>query len=78
MQRNRSEGMDISAFFGVIRRRLWIIAITVVVAAGVAYVISNGQENKYSASATLFLQGGSTSSQTAPTFDAPVPVSVIR
>ena len=57
MQKNRSEGMDVSAFFGALRRRVLVIVAAVVVGAGVAYLVSSGQESKYEASAKLLLRG---------------------
>jgi capsular exopolysaccharide synthesis family protein len=49
--------MDISAFFGLLRRRAPIIIVAVLVAAAAAYVISDRQERKYTATAKLLLQG---------------------
>ncbi len=53
----RREGMDISAFFGFLRRRGPIIALAVAVGALAGYVISNGQDERYSAGASVLLEG---------------------
>jgi polysaccharide biosynthesis transport protein len=49
--------MDISAFFGVLRRGALIIIGVAVVAAAAGYFISNRQEAEYSATTALLLQG---------------------
>lgn len=72
--RQRSEGMDISAFFGVLRRRILIIAVAVVVAAGGAYVVSKGQEAKYSATTKLLLKG-TPPNQARQVFAPPLPAT---
>ncbi len=54
---HRREGVDISAFFGLLRRRGLIVVLAVAVGAIAGYVISNSKEDKYVASATLLLRG---------------------
>ncbi len=70
----RAEGMDISAFFGVLRRRLLIIAVAVVVASGAAYFASKGQDPVYEATSQLLLKGA-TSGGTESTFAAQLPTT---
>jgi succinoglycan biosynthesis transport protein ExoP len=53
----KAEGMDVSALFGVLRRGALIIVGVAAIAALAAYLISKGQETKYSASTALLLQG---------------------
>lgn len=48
--------MDISAFLGVLRRGALIILVTAIATAAVAYLISTGQETKYSAATDLLLE----------------------
>src|SRR3954453_10609126 len=74
--RQQSDGMDISAFFDVLRRRILIIAVTVLAAAGGAYFISKGQDEKYSSSAKLLLQGARADQPGAQGFGPTVPASV--
>ena len=70
----RAEGMDIPAFFGVLRRRLPLIAAAAVVAAVAAYFISDAQEPEYTAQATLLLEGTPPDSETGTVqFPSPVP-----
>jgi tyrosine-protein kinase len=76
--RQRAEGMDISAFLGVLRRRVLIIAVAVAAAAIAAYVISEGQPKKYSGTTKLLLQGtgpAASGNPSAPSFSAPLPQS---
>ena len=68
----RADGMDISAFFGVLRRRVLIIGATTVAAAAAAYFISDAQEPSYSASSKLLLSGTPTGSAGA-LYAAPLP-----
>ena len=51
-----AESRDISALFGVLRRRGWIVLLCVVVAAGAAYVYAKQQDPRYEASANLLLR----------------------
>jgi len=66
--------MDISAFFGVLRRRFLIIAVVVVVASTAAYLVSEGQEPTYEASSQLLLKG-TTAGGTETSFAAPLPTT---
>ena len=50
------EGRDISALFGVTRRRGWIVLLCAVLAAGPAYAYSKKQTPTYAASARLLLR----------------------
>lgn len=74
--RRPTEGIDVSAFFGVLRRRALIIVAVVLAAAAGAYIVSKGQKAKYTATTKLLLKG--TSSNTAnsggqPTFGPTIP-----
>src|SRR4051812_41679063 len=69
----RREGMDISAFFGFMRRRGLIVLLAAVVGAVAGYVISNGKEKEYSAKATLLLRGGTPAQQSQNDFSPGVP-----
>ncbi len=71
--RHRAEGMDVSAFFGVLRRRVLIVAVAVVAAAGGAYFVSKGQEAKYKATTKLLLKGPPPSSAQQPVYAPPLP-----
>ncbi len=53
--RQPAEGRDITALIGVLRRRGWIIALCLVVAAVTGYVYAKQQKPKYEASANLLL-----------------------
>ena len=55
--RQRADGMDISAFAGVLRRRGLIIGAAILAAAGAAYFVSKGQDEKYTGTAKLLLKG---------------------
>src|SRR4051794_37006284 len=57
MAEQRSERMDLSGAFGVLRRGALIIVVAVVATAAGAYIISKGKPNKYSANTELLLQG---------------------
>jgi polysaccharide biosynthesis transport protein len=72
--RQRAEGMDISAFFGVLRRRVLIIAVVVVAAAGGAYLVSKAQDAKYTATTKLLLKGTSTD-QSGPVLGPTIPAT---
>ncbi len=61
--------MDLSSFFGVLRRRILIIAVAVVVVAAGAYLVSKGQDEKYEATADLLLEGAGEGEE----FGAPLP-----
>jgi capsular exopolysaccharide synthesis family protein len=52
----RAEDRDISALFGVLRRRGWIIVLCVVVAAAVGYGYAKQQDPTYEAFANLLLR----------------------
>lgn len=75
--RQRAEGMDISAFFATLRRRALIIAACVAVGALAGYVISNGKEKQYSAKAQLLLTGAASNNVNASPFASPLPASAI-
>jgi succinoglycan biosynthesis transport protein ExoP len=68
----RREGMDISAFFGFLRRRGLIILLAVIVGAIAGYAISKSKADEYTGSATLLLRGNSTNQQQAQ-FEPGVP-----
>lgn len=71
--RQRADGLDISAFFGVLRRRALIIAVVVVAGAAGAYIVSKGQDAKYTASAKLLLTGTSSNASGQATFGPTIP-----
>jgi receptor protein-tyrosine kinase len=76
--RQRAEGMDISAFFGVLRRRILIVAVVVVGAAAGAYFVSKSQDPEYTATTELLLKGtpsGTAVSSTGPIFSPPLPAA---
>src|SRR5436190_7928107 len=54
--RRAMESRDISALFGVLRRRGWIMMLCALVAAGTAYLYSSRQDATYRASASLLLR----------------------
>jgi polysaccharide biosynthesis transport protein len=53
----RTDGMDISAFFGFLRRRGLIILLAVVVGAIAGFAISKSKDKEYTAKATVLLRG---------------------
>jgi uncharacterized protein involved in exopolysaccharide biosynthesis len=53
----RREGMDISAFFGFLRRRGLIILLAVVVGAIAGFAISKSKDKEYTGKATVLLRG---------------------
>lgn len=59
----RREGADVSAFFGLLRRRGLIVLLATIVGAVAGYVISSGKEDEYKSSATLLLRGVAPSQQ---------------
>ena len=59
------EPLDIPAALGVIRRRVWIVALAVAVALAAASVVTRTQQRRYESTATLFVTG------TAPATRAP-------
>ena len=65
---------DISALFGVLRRRGWIVVVCVVVAAAAAYVYANGQDPTYEASSNLLLRDPQPGPATAA-FGTPTPTT---
>lgn len=67
----RGEDRDISALFGVLRRRGWIIALCVVVAAAAGYGYAKQQDPIYEASANLLLRDPSPGPSAA--FGTPTP-----
>ena len=69
----RGDRTDISALFGVLRRRGFIILVAVIVAGAVGYIYSKGKDTKYEASATLILRGAPPGTPTAPQFGTPTP-----
>jgi succinoglycan biosynthesis transport protein ExoP len=72
--RPRTDGMDISAFFGVLRRRALIIVLAVIAGAVVAYLVSSAQDKKYTATAKLLLKGqAAQQSGGTPDFSPTVP-----
>ena len=54
--RDAGDGKDISALLGVLRRRGWIVAVCVLIAAAAAYAYSKQEEPSYQASATILLR----------------------
>lgn len=73
---SRTEGVDASAFFGVLRRRALIIVVVVVAAAAGAYIVSKGQKAKYTATTKLLLKGASSAtanSSSQPVFGPTIP-----
>ncbi len=61
--RQRREGLDISAFLGFLRRRGLIVLLAAVVGAVAGYALSKGKATEYTAGATLLLRGNSQSNQ---------------
>jgi tyrosine-protein kinase len=70
--RQRVEGIDISAILGVLRRRLLLIVLTVAIAGAAAYFLSDRQTREYSAAAKLLLQG-TVPGQPGSQFSSPLP-----
>jgi capsular exopolysaccharide synthesis family protein len=60
-----SEGLSLEQFLGVLRRRLPLIALCVIIAAGVAYGVSKHKTKKYTATASLTFSINSLSQQIA-------------
>ncbi len=58
--------MDISAFFGFLRRRGLIIVLAVLVGGIAGYAISKSKANAYTGTATLLLRGSSNAQPQAP------------
>ena len=71
--RPRREGLDISAFFGFLRRRGLIILLATAVGAVAGYLLSEGKETEYTADATILFRGGNASTQQANNFSPGVP-----
>ena len=72
--RQPAEGLDISAFFGFLRRRGLVVALAIIVGALTGYVVSNSKEPTYEATANLLLRGVP-STQPQENFDPGVPES---
>ncbi len=70
--REPTNGRDISALLGVLRRRGWIVLMCVVVAAGAAYAYAKQQDPRYEASTNLLLRDP-TPGAGAAVFGTPTP-----
>jgi capsular exopolysaccharide synthesis family protein len=65
--------VDISAFFGFLRRRGLIVLLAAAVGAVAGYALSKGKDDEYTADATLLLRGGTQNAQGQNNFSPGVP-----